>query len=65
MTRKILKIETIREGSQTLEFKIDGFVKDSIKWLVWSAIEPTTGLMYAVARDITELVKLERAKEND
>jgi PAS domain S-box-containing protein len=43
-----------------LNLKIDGFVKDdSIKWLVWSAIaEPATGLMY-VARDITELVKLE------
>jgi hypothetical protein len=28
MTRKILKEEIeIREGSQTLEFKIDGFVK--------------------------------------
>jgi PAS domain S-box-containing protein len=55
------EIETIREGSQTLEFKNRWVCKDdSIKWLVWSAIaEPTTGLMYAVARDITELVKLE------
>jgi PAS domain S-box-containing protein len=59
-------IETIREGSQTLEFKNRWICKDdSIKWLVWSAIaEPTTGLMYAVARDITELVKLE-SEEND
>jgi PAS domain S-box-containing protein len=55
------EIETIREGSQTLEFKNRWVCKDgSIKWLVWSAIaEPTTDLMYAVARDITELVKLE------
>jgi PAS domain-containing protein len=39
--------ETIREGSQTLEFKNRWICKDdSIKWLVWSAIaEPTTGLM--------------------
>jgi PAS domain-containing protein len=41
------EIETIREGSQTLEFKNRWICKDdSIKWLVWSAIaEPATGLM--------------------
>jgi hypothetical protein len=50
------------------EFKNRWVCKDdSIKWLVWSAIaEPATGLMYAVARDITELVKLEKEQqEND
>jgi hypothetical protein len=67
MTRKILKRKLRRfEGSQTLEFKNRWICKDdSIKWLVWSAIAEPTGLMYAVARDITELVKLEKAKEND
>jgi PAS domain-containing protein len=46
--------ETIREGSQTLEFKNRWICKDdSIKWLVWSAIaEPTTGLMYAVLQNL-------------
>jgi PAS domain S-box-containing protein len=59
------EIETIREGSQILEFKNRWVCKDgSIKWLVWSAIaEPASGLMYAVARDITELVKLEKEQQ--
>jgi PAS domain S-box-containing protein len=59
------EIETIREGLQILEFKNRWVCKDgSIKWLVWSAIaEPATGLMYAVARDITELVKLEKEQQ--
>jgi PAS domain S-box-containing protein len=55
------EIETLRKGSLTLAFKNRWVCKDgSIKWLVWSAVaEPTTGLMYAVARDITDLVILE------
>lgn len=59
------EIETIREGLLVLEFKNRWVCNDgSIKWLVWSAIaEPATGLMYAVARDITELVKLEKEQQ--
>jgi PAS domain S-box-containing protein len=59
------EIETIREDLQILEFKNRWVCKDgSIKWLVWSAIaEPATGLMYAVARDITELAKLEKEQQ--
>jgi hypothetical protein len=48
-----------------LNLKIDGFVKILLNGLFGLPYEPATGLMYAVARDITELVKLERAKEND
>ncbi|NGY38404.1 PAS domain S-box protein [Flavobacterium sp. XN-5] len=59
------EIETLRKGSLTLEFKNRWICKDgTIKWLVWSAVaEPTTGLMYAVARDITELIKLEEEQQ--
>jgi len=59
------EIETLRKGSLTLEFKNRWICKDgTIKWLVWSAVvEPTTGLMYAVARDITELIKLEQEQQ--
>lgn len=59
------QIETLRKGSLILEFKNRWICKDSsIKWLVWSAVaEPNTDLMYAVARDITELVKLEEEQQ--
>lgn len=60
------EIEMLRQGSPNIiEFKNRWVCRDhSIKWLVWSAIaEPATGLMYAVARDITELVKLENEQQ--
>ena len=57
-----IEVSKLESSSNTTQFKNRWVCKDgSIKWLVWSAIaEPTTGLMYAVARDITELDKLER-----
>ncbi|CAM2958024.1 PAS domain S-box protein [Flavobacterium frigoris] len=59
------EIETIRDGSQILEFKNRWICKDgSFKWLIWSAIaDPKTRLMYAVARDITTLVQLEKEQQ--
>jgi PAS domain S-box-containing protein len=59
------EIETIRDGSQILEFKNRWVCKDgSFKWLIWSAIaDPKTRLMYAVARDITTLVQLEKEQQ--
>jgi PAS domain S-box-containing protein len=60
------EIEKIKNGSSLiLEFKNRWICKDgSIKWLVWSAIaDSKTGLMYAVARDITALVQLEKEQQ--
>jgi PAS domain S-box-containing protein len=59
------QIEMLEKGSIMLEFKNRWVCKDNtIKWLAWSAkFEPSTGLMYAVARDITELVKLESEQQ--
>jgi PAS domain S-box-containing protein len=56
------EIETIREGSQTLEFK-NRWICNSIKWLVWSAIAEPQLVSCTPSRDITELVKLERTKK--
>jgi PAS domain S-box-containing protein len=59
------QIEMLEKGSIMLEFKNRWACKDNItKWLARSAkFEPSTGLMYAAARDIMELVKLESEQQ--
>jgi PAS domain S-box-containing protein len=60
------EIDALKNGKlSTVAFKNRWVCRDhSIKWLTWSAVaEPSTGLLYAVARDITELVKLENEQK--
>jgi PAS domain S-box-containing protein len=61
------KIETIREGSQTLEFKNRWICKDdSIKWLVWSAIADQQLVSCTPSPRYYRTCKIrKRAKEND
>lgn len=55
------EIELLQKGNATIEFHNRWICKDgSTKWLNWSATpDINTGHLYAVARDITDVIKLE------
>lgn len=55
------ELEGLQNGVATIHFKNRWICKDtSIKWLDWTATaDPVTDLLYAVAQDITNQMKLE------
>lgn len=58
-------INRLQKGEPVVNFKARGRTKSGeYKWLDWtSTADPKTGLIYAVARDITEQVKLENEQK--
>lgn len=62
-TQEVIKL---KGGNITLQFKNRYICKDgSIKWLQWATSPDTsTGLLYAVAKDITALIELENEQKN-
>jgi PAS domain S-box-containing protein len=60
------EVTKLKGGNITLQFKNRYICKDgSIKWLQWATSPDTsTGLLYAVAKDITALIELENEQKN-
>ncbi|HEY9168729.1 MAG TPA: PAS domain S-box protein [Lutibacter sp.] len=63
-------IEELQQGKPLVNFENRWVCKDgTIKWLSWTATtDSATGTLYAIARDITEMLKMkeeERAAVND
>ena len=56
-------INRLKKGESMVNYRARALVKDgSYKWLDWSStIDIQTGIMYAVARDVTELVENEKS----
>ncbi|MFE3846976.1 PAS domain-containing protein [Flavobacterium sp. LB3P45] len=56
-------IEKLKNGGTMLNYRARALCKDgSYKWLEWSsAIDVQTGMMYAVARDVTEKIQNEES----
>lgn len=54
-------IEELQKGDPLVNFKNRWVCKDGdVKWLSWTATsDPETGILYAIARDITDQLKLE------
>lgn len=61
-TNEVVKLKT---GAITMQFKNRYICKDrSIKWLQWfTSPDVSTGLLYAVAQDITAIVNLEKEQQ--
>jgi len=59
------EIEKLQTGSSLVNFRNRWICKDeTIKWLSWTAtIDMDTEIMYAIARDITEQLKLEQEEK--
>ena len=59
------KIEELQKGTSLVNFKNRWIRKNGdIKWLSWTAISDTsTGLLYAIARDITEQLQHEEEQK--
>lgn len=57
----IAAVERLKKGEPMLNFRARAICKDgSYKWLEWSStIDMQTGIMYAVARDVTEKIQNE------
>ena len=55
------EVTKLKRGNSTMQFKNRYICKDgSIKWLQWAtSADTSTGLLYAVAQDITTLIELE------
>ncbi|MDO9594390.1 MAG: PAS domain S-box protein [Lutibacter sp.] len=58
-------IEVLQKGTPMVNFENRWVCKDGdIKWLSWTAtIDATTGILYAIARDITAQLKLEEEEQ--
>lgn len=63
MTEK--EIEKLQKGADLVNFRNRWVHKDgTIKWFSWKATsDANTGLLYAIATDITELLKLEQEEQ--
>lgn len=59
------EIEKLEKGNDIKNFQNRWVCKDgSVKWLSWNATADTkTGILYAIVRDITELLKLKEEEE--
>ena len=59
------EIEKLKNGTSLVNFKNRWVCKDeTIKWLSWTAIsDSNTGILYAIARDITAQLKLEEEEK--
>ena len=59
----VAAVERLRKGEPMLNFRARTICKDgSYKWLEWSStIDMQTGIMYAVARDVTEKIQNEES----
>jgi PAS domain S-box-containing protein len=59
------ELEKLQKGMPMVNFRNRWVCKDGdIKWLSWTAIsDADTGLLYAIARDITERLKLEEEEQ--
>lgn len=59
------QIAKLKEGMNLVNFRNRWVCKDgSIKWLSWNAtIDESTGHLYAIARDVTEILKLEEEEQ--
>jgi PAS domain S-box-containing protein len=59
------KIAKLEQGIHLVNFKNRWICKDgSIKWLSWNATaDKTTGIIYAIARDITEELQIKQEEE--
>ncbi len=59
------KIGELQKGTSLVNFKNRWIRKNGdIKWLSWTAIsDPSTGLLYAIARDITDQLKHEEEQQ--
>lgn len=58
-------IEELQKGKSLVNFKNRWVCKDGdVKWLSWTATaDTTTGTLYAIARDITDQLKLEEEEQ--
>ena len=58
-------LEELKKGTPLVNFENRWVCKDGdIKWLSWTATtDASTGLLYAIARDITEQLKLEEEEQ--
>lgn len=58
-------LEELQKGTPLVNFENRWVCKDGdIKWLSWTAtIDASTGLLYAIARDITDQLKLEEEEQ--
>jgi PAS domain S-box-containing protein len=65
LTASTEAIKSLVRGTSVVNHRARARCKDgSYKWLEWtSTLDPESGLIYAVARDITEQVKLEAGRQ--
>jgi PAS domain S-box-containing protein len=63
LNNSVLAIERLKKGEAMVNYRARALCKDgSYKWLEWSsAIDVQTGMMYAVARDVTEKIQNEES----